>query len=145
MSLDPIATPGWRPMLLGYMRAAVVGTAAAQRRERAELEAFVAREDFTLGPVFVDGGDTPGAFHALLDELSRNDTVRGVLIPDLRHLSSEEQLVLSRHENGSRTPVLTVRFAPLAGGPGAESPVCSGPATLFKRARARSQPLAERG
>ena len=66
------------------------------------------------------------ALHALMDELARNEAARRVLIPDLRHLSCDEQLMLSRHERGARTPVVAVNFTPSAGGPGADSPVCTG-------------------
>jgi len=129
--------PRPRPLLLGYIRASVVATAIELRRMEHELEAFVEREEFSLGTVFVERGSTPGAFHALMDALGRDESVRGVLIPDLRHLSSDEQLILSRHEQGSRTPVLVVNFVPLAGGPDAASPACIGSAILERRHRRR--------
>jgi len=137
VSLDPTNAHSWRPMLLGFIRASVLRGAAEIRRVSRELEDFVTREDFTLGPVFVESGNVPGAFHAMIDELGRNEAVRGLVIPDRRHLSAEEQLILSRHERGSRTPVLTVRSVPLTGGPGAAPPFGSGPAFPFRRRRPR--------
>ena len=126
-----------RPLLLGYIRANLAATPAEVRRLEIQLEDFVAREEFSLGTVFVDRGEAPGAFHALIEELERDESVRGLLIPDLRHLTSEEQLILSKHEQGSRTPVLVVRFAPLAGGPGAASHACFGSAVLARRFQRR--------
>ena len=137
MSLDPTNAHAWRPMLLGFIRASVLRRAAEIRRATRELESFVAREDFTLGAVFVETADAPGAFHALIDELGRNEAVRGLVIPDRRHLSPDEQVALSRHERGSRTPVLTVRSIPQTGGPGAAPPFGSGPAFPFRRRRPR--------
>lgn len=119
---------GPRPVLLGYIRVSALPGLADLLRVEAELADFVAREGFSLGTVFTEQDGVPGAFSALLEELGRNDTARGVLIPDLRHLSCDEQLILSRHEHGAQTPVLVVNFTPLAGGPGAVSPVCAGSA-----------------
>jgi hypothetical protein len=130
-----------RPLLLGYIRASVFGRAADLHRAEAALAAFVAREEFSLGPVFVEKDGVTGAFHALLDELVRNEAARGVLIPDLRHLSCDEQLILSRHEQGARTPVVVVDFAPSAGGPGADSPVCTG---SFAPSPVRTEPPSDR-
>lgn len=131
-----------RPLLLGYIRAHLASTPAEIRRLEVQLEDFVAREEFSLGTVFVDRGEAPGAFHALIEELERDENVRGLLIPDLRHLSADEQLILSKHEQGARTPVIVVNFAPLAGGPGATTPGCSGSAILARRLtrRRREEP-----
>jgi hypothetical protein len=113
-------------MLLGYIRLDALERAADLRRAEADLATFVTREGFSLGPVFVETAGVTDALYALMDELARNEVARGVLIPDLRHLSCDEQLMLSRHERGARTPVVAVNFTPSAGGPGADSPVCTG-------------------
>ncbi len=117
-----------QPLLLGYLRSAVLGTTDALRSAHADLERFAQQEGFSLGLVFVDGGNVAGAFAALLEELARNEAARGIVIPDQRHLTCEEQLVLARHERGSRTPVLMVDPVPRLGRPGTDSPDGAGSA-----------------
>ena len=117
-----------RPMLLGYVRADALGTSAGLARVEAELQAFADTEEFSLGPVFYEEGDTCGAFHALMAELSRDEETLGVVVPDLRHLTVLEQLVLSRHAEGARTAIFAARVPTRAGGPGVLSPSNARPA-----------------
>jgi hypothetical protein len=107
-----------RPLLLGYIRADVLRNGAELPRVEAQLEAFAVREDFSLGTVYVERGHAPGAFHALMAEVTRDQTAWGVVVPDLRHVTVVEQLVLSGHEAGAHTAVLAANFTPRAGGPG---------------------------
>ena len=111
-----------RPLLLGYIRADVLRNGTELRGVKAQLEAFAEREQFSLGTVYVAQGDAPGAFHALMAEVTGDEGAWGVVVPDLRHVSVVEQLVLTRHENGARTAILAANFSPRAGGPGGGSP-----------------------
>lgn len=116
-----------RPILLGYIRADVLRNGTELPRAEAQLEAFAAHEEFSLGTIYVEKGKAPAAFQTLMGEVTRDEAAWGVLVPDLRHVTVVEQLVLTRHENGSRTPVLVANFTPRAGGPGAGSPARVGP------------------
>lgn len=109
------------PMLLGYIRADVLSSRTALHRVEAQLHACAEREDFCLGTVFVERGRSPGAFHALMAEVSRED-VWGIVVPDLRHVGVVEQLILNRHEVGARLAVLVANVSPLPDGPGAIRP-----------------------
>lgn len=109
------------PMLLGYIRADVLSNRTALHRVEAQLHACAEREDFCLGTVFVERGHSPGAFHALMAEVSRED-VWGIVVPDLRHVSVVEQLILNTHEVGARLAVLVANMPPLPDGPGAVQP-----------------------
>ncbi|MDQ4055762.1 MAG: hypothetical protein M3237_24145 [Actinomycetota bacterium] len=112
-----------RPLLIGYIRAAALRSSAELPRVEADLAAFAEREEFGLGTIFVERGAKPGAFHALLTEVARSEAW-GVVVPDLRHVTDEEHLVMRTHEEDDvRTRILVASFIPLAGGPGAESPV----------------------
>jgi hypothetical protein len=113
-----------RPLLLGYIRADVLTSATEFPGVEAELGAFADREEFSLGTVYVEKGDTPGAFHALIAEMNRNETAWGVVVPDLRHMTDQEQLVLRmHHEDGAKVAILVANFSPRSGGPGAVSSV----------------------
>ena len=107
------------PLLLGYIRADLVGSPTELYRQEAQLHECAEREDFCLGTVFVERGRNPGAFHALMAEVSREEAVWGIVVPDLRHVGAVEQLILDRHEAGSRMAVLAAHASPRAGGPGA--------------------------
>ena len=109
------------PLLLGYLRADVLSSRIELHRVEAQLHAFAEREDFCLGTVFVERGRNPGAFHALMSEVTREEAW-GIVIPDLRHLGVVEQLILNRHEAGARMGVLVANVAPRPGGPGAVQP-----------------------
>jgi hypothetical protein len=111
-----------RPLLLGYIRADLLKDRADLPRVEAELEAFAHREAFSLGAVYVETGSAPGAFDALMTEVTRDEAAHGVVVPDLRHVTVVEQLVLTRHEEGARTAIFTASFTPRAGGPGVNSP-----------------------
>ena len=111
-----------RPVLLGYVRSDVLRNGTELPHATAQLEAFADREEFSLGTVYVEQGDAPGAFHALMTEMTGDETAWGVVVPDLRHMTVVEQLVMTRHESGARTPVLVAAHSPLAGGPGVGSP-----------------------
>ena len=117
-----------RPLLFGYIRADVLRSGTELPQAEAQLEAFADREEFSLGTVFVERGDSAGAFDALMDEVTRDEAAWGVVVPDLRHLTVVEQLILSRHADGAWTAVLAANFTPLAGGPGVGSPTCARPA-----------------
>ena len=114
-----------RPLLLGYIRADVLTSGTDLPGAEAELEAFADREEFSLGTVYVESGSTPGAFHALLSEVTRNEEATGVVVPDLRHLTVVEQLVMNRHHHDCpETAILAV--SPRSGGPGAIPPCAPG-------------------
>jgi hypothetical protein len=115
-------------MLLGYIRADVLGSRTELPRVEAQLEAFAVREEFSLGTVYVEKGTAPGAFETLMSEVTRDEATWGVVVPDLRHVTVVEELVLTRHQDGVRTPILVANFAPRAGGPGVESPTRAGSA-----------------
>lgn len=109
------------PLLLGYIRADVLRSRTEIHRVEAQLHACAEREDFCLGTVFVERGRNPGAFHALMAEVSREDAW-GIVVPDLRHVGVVEQLILNRHEFGARMAVLVANVTPRPGGPGAVQP-----------------------
>jgi hypothetical protein len=111
-----------RPMLLGYIRADVLGDGTELPRVEAQLAAFAAREEFSLGTVYVEKGAAPGAFETLMGQVTRDEGAWGVVVPDLRHVTVVEELVLTRHEDGAQTPILVASFTPRAGGPGVGSP-----------------------
>lgn len=117
-----------RPVLLGYIRADVLHSSTAIPRLEAELQAFADTEEFSLGTVYVEQGEASAAFHALMTEISRDEANRGVVVPDLRHLTVLEQLVLTRHVDGARTAIFSARIPPHAGGPGVMSPHNARPA-----------------
>lgn len=122
-----------RPTLLGYVRADALGAFTGLARAEAELQAFADVEEFGLGTVYFEQGDASGAFHALMAELSRTEGVLGVVVPDLRHLTVHEHLVLTRHADGARTAIFSARV-PRAGGPGGVSPSHARPAVPPLRA-----------
>ncbi len=111
-----------RPLLLGYIRADVLRDRSDLPSVEAQLEAFAHREAFSLGTVYVERGSAPGAFEALLAEVTRDETTHGVVVPDLRHVTVVEQLVLTRHEDGARTAIFAASFTPRSGGPGVGAP-----------------------
>jgi hypothetical protein len=111
-----------RPLLLGYIRADVLKDRADLPEVEAQLEAFAAREAFSLGAVYVERGSAPGAFDALMTEVTRDEAAHGVVVPDLRHVTIVEQLALTRHEEGAKTAIFTANFTPRAGGPGVGAP-----------------------
>ena len=105
-----------RPLLLGYIRADLLRDRADLPRVEAQLEAFAHREAFSLGAVYVERGSAPAAFEALMTEVTRDETTHGVVVPDLRHVTVVEQLVLTRHEAGARPAVFTASFTPVPAG-----------------------------
>jgi hypothetical protein len=111
-----------RPLLLGYIRADVFKSRVDLSRVEANLRECADREDFCLGTVYVEQREDPGAFHALMSEVSREEAVWGIVAPDLRHVGAVEQLILNRHEAGSRMAVLVAHVPPRSGGPGAIQP-----------------------
>jgi hypothetical protein len=128
-----------RPLLLGYIRAEVLASGTELPDVEADLQAFADREEFGLGTIYVEGGSSPGAFHALLAEVRRNEAAWGFVVPDLRHVTDEEHLVLRRHqEDCVKTAVLVANFSPRSGGPGAVSPLSARSATPRRRAMLRS-------
>lgn len=124
-----------RPLLLGYIRADLLTNGTRVPQVRAQLEAFADREEFCLGTVFVADGDAPAAFHALMDEMTRDEAAWGVVVPDLRHLTVVEQLVLSSYEDGAQTAIFAATLGPRAGGPGEDLQTLAGPAVPRIRPR----------
>lgn len=117
-----------RPTLLGYIRADVLEDHAEIPSMEAALHAFAEVEEFSLGTIYVERGIASGAFHALMSEMRCQETARGLVVPDLRHVTVLEQLVLARHEDGGRTPIFAARVPSGLGGPGAKSPSRARPA-----------------
>jgi len=117
-----------RPTLLGYIRADVLRNGTELPLMEAELQAFADSEEFCLGTIYVEQGIASGAFHALMTEMSRDEDARGVVVPDLRHLTVLEQLVLTRHADGARTAIFAAIIPSRAGGSGVESPNRARPA-----------------
>ena len=111
-----------RPVLLGYIRTDVLRRRTELPRVEAQLQAWADREEFCLGTVYVENGHTPGAFDALMAEVSRDEAAWGIVVPDLRHVGIVEQLILNRHEAGARLAVLAAHVPPRPGGPGAVQP-----------------------
>ena len=111
-----------RPLLLGYIRADVFRSRVDLSRVEAQLRECADHEDFCVGTVYVEQRHVPGAFHALMAEVDREEAVWGIVVPDLRHVGAVEQLILNRHEAGSRLAVLAARVPPRPGGPGAAQP-----------------------
>ena len=101
-----------RPVLLGYIRAGVLGDHDDLPGVEAQLQAFAHREGFCLGAVYVERGSALGAFDALMCDAARDETAYGVVVPDLRHVTLIEQLVLTRHEQGARTAIFAAVCAP---------------------------------
>lgn len=117
-----------RPTLLGYIRADVLRDGTEVPRMEAQLQAFADTEEFSLGTIYVEHRNASGAFHALMAAMGREDAARGVVVPDLRHLTVLEQIVLTRHENGARTAIFAANIPSHTGGPGADSPNRARPA-----------------
>jgi len=117
-----------RPVLLGYIRADVLRSGADLPRAEAQLQTFADNEVFSLGTIYIEQGGASGAFHALMSELSRDEAARGVVVPDLRHVTVLEQLVLSRHERGARTAIFAARIPSRAAWPDMTSPNGARPA-----------------
>lgn len=111
-----------RPLLLGYIRTDVLRSRTELPRVEAQLQACADREEFCLGTVYVEKGHNPGAFDALMAEVSREEAAWGIVVPDLRHVGLVEQLVLTRHDAGPGLAVLVANVAPRPGGPGAVHP-----------------------
>ncbi|MDZ5619748.1 hypothetical protein [Nocardioides bizhenqiangii] len=103
-----------RPVLLGYIRADRLSNGTGIQRAEAELATFAHREQFSLGTVYVEQGSPAGVFHALMDELARDEAAWGLVVPDLRHLTVVEHLVLRRNDDG-RTPVVVASHLAAAG------------------------------
>ncbi|HWD79151.1 MAG TPA: hypothetical protein VG497_09715 [Kribbella sp.] len=77
-----------RPLVLGYIRARVVTTAAELAAERVGLAAFALAEGFTLGTVYLEYPATaPAAFEALLEEVRRDNDVWAVVVPTVQHVT----------------------------------------------------------
>lgn len=117
-----------RPTLLGYIRVDVLRDGTELPRMEAELQTFADTEEFSLGTIYVERGIASGAFHALMTELVRDEAARGVVVPDLRHLTVLEQLALNRYAEGARTPIFAASIPSRAGGPGVASPNRARPA-----------------
>jgi hypothetical protein len=107
------------PLLLGYIRADLLRNGTELQRVRAQLEAFADRERFSLGGIAVAEGDAPATFSALMAEVAHYEAAWGIVVPDLRHLTVVEQLILARDADGGQTAIFAATLGPHAGGPGA--------------------------
>jgi len=107
------------PLLLGYIRADLLRNGAQLPQVKAQLEAFADREEFSLGGVAVAEGDGPATFSALMAEVAHYEDAWGIVVPDLRHLTVVEQLILARDADGWRMAIFAATLGPHAGGPGA--------------------------
>jgi hypothetical protein len=107
------------PLLLGYIRADRLRNGTELPQVKAQLEAFADREEFSLGGVAVAEGDAPATFSALMAEVAHYEAAWGIVVPDLRHLTVVEQLILARDADGWRTAIFAATLGPHAGGPGA--------------------------
>jgi hypothetical protein len=107
------------PWLLGYIRADLLRNGTELPQVRAQLEAFADREEFSLGAVVVAEGDAPATFSALMEEVAHDEAAWGIVVPDLRHLTVVEQLILAHDADGGRTAIFAATLGPHAGGPGA--------------------------
>ena len=106
------------PLLLGYIRADRLKNHTELPQVRAQLEAFADREQFSLGGVAVSQDDSPTTFSALMAEVAHYETAWGIVVPDLRHLTVVEQLILARDADGWRTAIFAATLGPHSGGPG---------------------------
>lgn len=105
------------PLLLGYVRADLLPDGIELPQVKAQLEAFADSERFRLGGVLVAEGDAPATFTALM-EVARDEVAWGIVVPDLRHLTDVEQLILAHDADGGRTAIFAATLGPYAGGPG---------------------------
>jgi hypothetical protein len=120
----PVSGNHPRPLLLGYVRADALTRHVDMVAVEADLEAFVEREEFSLGTVYVAQDDPSAAFHALLDEMNGNEAAWGIVVPDLCHVTDEEHLLMRRHQqSGARTTILVANLSPRTGRPGPVLPV----------------------
>lgn len=106
-----------QPLLLGYIRGDLLRNGSELPQVKAQLEAFADREMFSLGGVLVAEGDAPATFSALM-EVARDEAAWGIVVPDLRHLTAVEQLILARDAVGGQTAIFAATLGPQAGGPG---------------------------
>jgi hypothetical protein len=107
------------PLLLGYIRADRLRDDTELPQVRAQLEAFADREQFNLGGVAVAEGDASATFSALMAEVALYEAAWGIVVPDLRHVTAVEQLILAHDADGGQTAIFAATLGPHAGGPGA--------------------------
>jgi rhamnogalacturonyl hydrolase YesR len=89
---------GTRPLILGYIRAHVLMSPDEIAAAKVSLAAFAITEGFVLGTVYVEHSDTaPAAFHALLDEVRRDNDVWAVVVPTAHHLTNGGSRTMTRH------------------------------------------------
>jgi hypothetical protein len=106
------------PLLLGYIRADLLRNGTKLPQARAQLQTFADREQFNLGGVAVAEDDAPATFSALMAEVGHYEAAWGIVVPDLRHLTDVEQLILARDADGWRTAIFAASPGPRSGGPG---------------------------
>ncbi len=107
-------TDSTRPLLLGYMRAHILMTADEIAAAADTLAAFASTEGFVLGTVYVEHArSAPAAFHALLDEIRRDNDVWAVAVPTPHHLAVGGRQAMQRHlEHHGSVHVLVVQPSP---------------------------------
>jgi len=103
-----------RPVLLGYIRADLLGADSDLPVAQAYIEAFAEAEEYTLGTIFVEQVHSKtDAFDALIEEVRRSEDAWGVVVPDVRHLADAEHRVMSRHrEDCAGMSLLVANFSP---------------------------------
>jgi hypothetical protein len=101
-----------RPLLLGYIRAQVLGSRVELPGVEEQLSAFADRENFCLGTVYVERGSPPGAFRELLLELERDETAFGIVVPGLHHLTSSERQIVGAAQHGAGLRILVAHLGP---------------------------------
>jgi rhamnogalacturonyl hydrolase YesR len=62
------------------------------------LAAFAIAEGFVLGTVYIEHARTaPAAFHALLDEIRRDNDIWAVVVPTPHHLTADGPRAMTSH------------------------------------------------
>ncbi|WP_203591212.1 hypothetical protein [Streptomyces sp. SID13031] len=78
-----------RPLILGYIRAHILLTKEEIDAAKVRLTVFASAEGYVLGTVYVEHvTSAPAAFHALLDEVRRDNDIWAVVVPSPQHLAA---------------------------------------------------------
>jgi rhamnogalacturonyl hydrolase YesR len=103
-----------RPLLLGYIRAHILMTDEEIAAAKDTLVTYASTEGFALGTVYVEHASTaPAAFHALLDEVRRDNDVWAVAVPTPHHLAVGGRQAMRRDlEHHGSVHVLVVQASP---------------------------------
>lgn len=75
-----------RPLILGYVRAALCRSEHELAETRGQLAEFARKESYTMGSVFTEHPrSAPAAFSALIDAVKHYDA-RAIVVPSPEHL-----------------------------------------------------------